>query len=103
MYVRNQFLLLYKSLYIVFFFFKQKTAYEVRISDWSSDVCASDLWFTKANATRVKGMLPTWPARAHNEGDDTFVVPEGCIVIEVSPGTLVPVNRAAARPPSRLA
>src|SRR3546814_1574581 len=29
--------------YIEFFFFKQKTAYEMRISDWSSDVCSSDL------------------------------------------------------------
>src|SRR3546814_13489054 len=29
--------------YISFFFFKQKTAYEMRISDWSSDVCSSDL------------------------------------------------------------
>src|SRR3546814_9210394 len=29
----------------VFFFFKQKTAYEMRISDWSSDVCPSDLVF----------------------------------------------------------
>src|SRR3546814_2856224 len=28
---------------IFFFFFKQKTAYELRISDWSSDVCSSDL------------------------------------------------------------
>src|SRR3546814_7068213 len=28
---------------LFFFFFKQKTAYEVRISDWSSDVCSSDL------------------------------------------------------------
>src|SRR3546814_3309824 len=28
-----------------FFFFKQKTAYEMRISDWSSDVCSSDLDF----------------------------------------------------------
>src|SRR3546814_2642888 len=27
-----------------FFFFKQKTAYEMRISDWSSDVCSSDLY-----------------------------------------------------------
>src|SRR3546814_3730083 len=27
----------------LFFFFKQKTAYELRISDWSSDVCSSDL------------------------------------------------------------
>src|SRR3546814_13410159 len=30
-------------LFVVFFFFKQKTAYEMRISDWSSDVCSSDL------------------------------------------------------------
>src|SRR3546814_13039697 len=28
---------------VMFFFFKQKTAYEMRISDWSSDVCSSDL------------------------------------------------------------
>src|SRR3546814_20742879 len=28
---------------MLFFFFKQKTAYEMRISDWSSDVCSSDL------------------------------------------------------------
>src|SRR3546814_3370988 len=31
----------YRSYYV--FFFKQKTAYEMRISDWSSDVCSSDL------------------------------------------------------------
>src|SRR3546814_16802156 len=31
------------SLSFFFFFFKQKTAYEMRISDWSSDVCSSDL------------------------------------------------------------
>src|SRR3546814_1130152 len=29
--------------FVIFFFFKQKTAYEMRISDWSSDVCSSDL------------------------------------------------------------
>src|SRR3546814_3726058 len=32
-----------KDAQCVFFFFKQKTAYEMRISDWSSDVCSSDL------------------------------------------------------------
>src|SRR3546814_8681141 len=37
----------------VFFFFKQKTAYEMRISDWSSDVCSSDLW-PRAGPFRVK-------------------------------------------------
>src|SRR3546814_8568375 len=39
----------YRCLHVVFllcfFFFKQKTAYEMRISDWSSDVCSSDLPF----------------------------------------------------------
>src|SRR3546814_2665074 len=30
-------------MHMCFFFFKQKTAYEMRISDWSSDVCSSDL------------------------------------------------------------
>src|SRR3546814_3384715 len=32
-----------------FFFFKQKTAYEMRISDWSSDVCSSDLAYRRAD------------------------------------------------------
>src|SRR3546814_7173851 len=32
-----------RNVFFVFFFFKQKTAYEMRISDWSSDVCSSDL------------------------------------------------------------
>src|SRR3546814_1105986 len=33
------------------FFFKQKTAYEMRISDWSSDVCSSDLCFSRSPPT----------------------------------------------------
>src|SRR3546814_19881263 len=41
-----------------FFFFKQKTAYELRISDWSSDVCSSDLLRNSAKVT------------AHTAGDD---------------------------------
>src|SRR3546814_11857026 len=36
----------------LFFFFKQKTAYEMRISDWSSDVCSSDLDGEAATAPR---------------------------------------------------
>src|SRR3546814_10400293 len=35
---------------MLFFFFKQKTAYEMRISDWSSDVCSSDLKTTRLTA-----------------------------------------------------
>src|SRR3546814_9151894 len=37
----------FDSCYLFLFFFKQKTAYEMRISDWSSDVCSSDLNFLK--------------------------------------------------------
>src|SRR3546814_17722483 len=65
---------------VVFFFFKQKTAYEVRISDWSSDVCSSDLpadlarvmdWLRRhtetgpaAEARRILGLNPGIPADA---------------------------------------
>src|SRR3546814_1425926 len=42
---------------MLFFFFKQKTAYEMHISDWSSDVCSSDLfvvaWFALAKLGAV--------------------------------------------------
>src|SRR3546814_4069215 len=39
---------------LLFFFFKQKTAYEMRISDWSSDVCSSDLAFAVADPAPVE-------------------------------------------------
>src|SRR3546814_8779219 len=39
---------------IYFFFFKQKTAYEMRISDWSSDVCSSDLFVMNTLSTALK-------------------------------------------------
>src|SRR3546814_20958075 len=38
---------------LVFFLFKQKTAYEMRISDWSSDVCSSDLFSSARAAVRA--------------------------------------------------
>src|SRR3546814_6482619 len=51
---------------VVFFFFKQKTSYEMRISDWSSDVCSSDL----AEASR-------YAIRATNNGISAFIGPRG--------------------------
>src|SRR3546814_2037345 len=53
----------------VFFFFKQKTAYEMRISDWSSDVCSSDLTSYTTNFRNPFGdpqsrMLGGFPAQA---------------------------------------
>src|SRR3546814_2658093 len=46
----------------MFFFFKQKTAYEMRISDWSSDVCSSDLM-------RRRSLMPVRRNRANGEPD----------------------------------
>src|SRR3546814_20445838 len=49
---------------VVFFFFKQKTAYEMRISDWSSDVCSSDLASAAAAArARTQRACSRWSAR----------------------------------------
>src|SRR3546814_10883699 len=51
---------------MLFFFFKQKTAYEVRISDWSSDVCSSDL----KDVTLRKGPFGIYLQLGEAEGDD---------------------------------
>src|SRR3546814_3735077 len=46
---------------LLIFFFKQKTAYEVRISDWSSDVCSSDLGRIIPMGF-ASGVIPSVPA-----------------------------------------
>src|SRR3546814_4668585 len=50
---------------VLFFFFKQKTAYEMRISDWSSDVCSSDLLHRSVRRVLRPGVCeaPACPAR----------------------------------------
>src|SRR3546814_1839732 len=53
----------------IFFFFKQKTAYEMRISDWSSDVCSSDL---------VVGAV-AGVARAREEGAEFVAITERAV------------------------
>src|SRR3546814_19182555 len=59
-----------------FFFFKQKTAYEMRISDWSSDVCSSDLikatWLDNRLRTNIAG-FHTW--KSDNQAVVNAVVP----------------------------
>src|SRR3546814_6714549 len=58
----------------MFFFFKQKTAYEMRISDWSSDVCSSDLRID-SRVTRIAVMLDpvsraAWPGVVGGQRQD---------------------------------
>src|SRR3546814_2607039 len=65
----------------LFFFFKQKTAYEMRISDWSSDVCSSDLLVAQHAVLRqmslsVSGML--------QQGEDPAI--EAAVVKDIGNG-----------------
>src|SRR3546814_9997528 len=53
-----------------FFFFKQKTAYEMRISDWSSDVCSSDL-----NGVGNPVKFFHWPSVPQGTNDVQDVIP----------------------------
>src|SRR3546814_27547 len=46
------------GLHVIFFFFKQKTAYEMRISDWSSDVCSSDLMMSDPRMEAMGADMP---------------------------------------------
>src|SRR3546814_15142112 len=52
-------------LFRIMFFFKQKTAYEMRISDWSSDVCSSDL----LSGALTQDVLPGQPGRFYGQCD----------------------------------
>src|SRR3546814_9429407 len=58
------------SLSSTFFFFKQKTAYEMRISDWSSDVCSSDLLgrIFPTVAVQIVQRRPIWLAPQPHAG-----------------------------------
>ena len=51
--------------YLIFivFFFKQKTAYEIKECDWSSDVCSSDLQKMPEEADRLHKLLVDWRKR----------------------------------------
>src|SRR3546814_2653292 len=62
----------------VVFFFKQKTAYEMRISDWSSDVCSSDL----GRAPQPRRLPPQQEGRRQDRGGLTRPAPAiGTIVV----------------------
>src|SRR3546814_1664089 len=74
-----------------FFFFKQKTAYEMRISDWSSDVCSSDL------RPRFSWSIISWTSsRTSASSSTTRVLPPPTLTASSSrrlPRTLIRRNR----------
>src|SRR3546814_6009081 len=88
------------SVYVLFFFFKQKTAYEMRISDWSSDVCSSDLTtqridFSSLRMDDIEPKKSEFPRR----NDQAKLPPEGATPTPpVSPVQQIkPVSRSEER------
>src|SRR3546814_4192597 len=62
-----------------FFFFKQKTAYEMRISDWSSDVCSSDLILARFGDGQIALVAPEIEDR---QADRRAEAPRHAVVAE---------------------
>src|SRR3546814_3951859 len=75
------------TLAIIFFFFKQKTAYEMRISDWSSDVCSSDLC-TRSYRWKMAEFFPRCNAEFCAD-----VIVDLCIQVQTHIVLLVPGGR----------
>src|SRR3546814_6207645 len=89
-------------IFAVFFFFKQKTAYEMRISDWSSDVCSSDLvvaadWLWRITGER--GHVAVVEALRGRAADPQASV--DIADLELSPQVLAPLRRLALRSEER--
>src|SRR3546814_4814847 len=94
-----------------FFFFKQKTAYEVRISDWSSDVCSSDLpdrpSYPEKSYTEkkpVQGVEEKQPRQRADQSSnatsldfDNVIVNEGALEIMPDGYGFLQIGRASCR------
>src|SRR3546814_8256583 len=73
-------------LVVFVFFFKQKTAYELRISDWSSDVCSSDLTMLMHTHASARSIGQLGAAASRSSGARTLVNLSHHATIEVRAG-----------------
>src|SRR3546814_10547964 len=82
-------------MFVCFLFFKQKTAYEMRISDWSSDVCSSDLGVAVTEGHGIGATGCVEPAKGVAAGARGLVVEtEGAGLVVA--GDVVSAERRAA-------
>src|SRR3546814_28561 len=85
-----------------FFFFKQKTAYEMRISDWSSDVCSSDLRQHRHPRPGIGQIAEDVALGAIVDRDDMGPLPQP--LPQAGGGSLIPLPQSPQplRPPQHL-
>src|SRR3546814_6990069 len=81
---------------LIFFFFKQKTAYEMRISDWSSDVCSSDLCWTVPHAAPPPWLIRLKKRRSPSPSSRPRAISEEVSMVNVT----MPSTSEGARPAS---
>src|SRR3546814_4333577 len=82
---------------LMFFFFKQKTAYEMRISDWSSDVCSSDLLCLAVAGMFAYDVFHFADALLYRMVDETFLRVRGFVVVSLIPLFVINIFRAESR------
>src|SRR3546814_881733 len=80
---------IYKEYIIVVFVFKQKTAYEMRISDWSSDVCSSDLALINMSVPTFCRFFKQWTGRTFVNFVQEARIERAC---ELLKATLLPIS-----------
>src|SRR3546814_9990186 len=82
--------------HMLFFFFKQKTAYEMRISDWSSDVCSSDLLSAQVISLALKDIPQDRVNKVDRQSElRDWDAPHPSLVVDR--GILVQIGRASGR------
>src|SRR3546814_1597635 len=89
---------------IFFFFFKQKTAYEMRISDWSSDVCSSDLTEQHVAPSRCEGSSSRQgefplhgPSDGISDGDEASCIADQRALLQRLAAVRGKIGRASCR------
>src|SRR3546814_9769384 len=93
------FIVLVVLLFVCIFFFKQKTAYEMRISDWSSDVCSSDLLPHSGHSPGVRGRLSSsMVLSTSTKGTCATTAPHSSGLLLAT----APINSPPAEPPEML-
>src|SRR3546814_10189933 len=71
---------LFLLVFIFFFLYKQKTAYEFRISDWSSDVCSSDLLTERDGMFDYLGLQTLYDRYFIHSNKTRFELPQACFM-----------------------